>query len=137
MGRDSLLIVHLLGHGAEDGQGGLLLSDSAQTGSSRLYSCFNLDSLRHLLTAVARWAGCNILVVCDFCCSGALLKPEHDLCQASTVARLGFSRQMIASTMPDTSSYMGCAKTVEPDGSRTGKEVEEEEYNPFIQEAKK
>ena len=103
-GRDALLIVHLLGHGAEDSQGGLLLSDAKSTpfGLSR----FDLDALKSVLSSVMQWPGCNILVVCDFCWSGALLKAEHDLAFASPVAQYGYSRQLLASSLADTNSYM-------------------------------
>ena len=122
VGRDALLIVHLLGHGAEDSQGGLLLSDAERTEFApnifSPFSRFNLDALKGLLTATVQWPGCNILVVCDFCWSGALLKPEHDLAFGSPVAQHGYSRQLLASSLGDTSSYMSHEQVpwTKPDG---------------------
>jgi hypothetical protein len=119
VGRDALLIVHLLGHGAEDSQGGLLLSDASpflNGGQTR----FNLDALKSLLSAEMGWPGCNILVVCDFCWSGALLEAEHDLAFASPVAQYGDSRQLLASSLADTNSYMSHRQVplwIKPDGT--------------------
>ena len=114
--KSALLVVHLLGHGMEDGEGGLLLSD-AHRSEQTVLPCqprlffgspvrFELDSLRTVLRVDAMWLGCNILVVCDFCNSGALLRAEHDLGMSSSAVRLGYARQIITSCLRDTPSYV-------------------------------
>ena len=57
-GHDALLVVHLIGHGAEDGSGGLLLSDAKPN--------TDLDALRAALKAQSGFRVCNILVIADF-----------------------------------------------------------------------
>ena len=105
-GKNSLLIVHLLGHGVMDGEGGLILSDARYNVSGRL-SRLGMSSLAGLVSDVAGWQGCNVLFVCDFCNSGALVLPEHDLTSSHTHARLsGYARQLLTASLKDYAAYM-------------------------------
>jgi hypothetical protein len=100
-----LLVVHLIGHGAEDSGGGLILSD-AKVITNKLLSRFGLHCLAGVLREQVHWRGCNILVVCDFCNAGALVSENGDLSMKASVAPLhGYARQMIASSINDASAY--------------------------------
>jgi hypothetical protein len=102
-GKSTLLVVHLIGHGAGGRPGGLVLSDAFMTPSQQ-QSCFNLSLLRGLLEGYIRWRGCNVLVIGDFCNSGSLV--EEDLERRMGPAMSGHARQMLASSLPDSSGYM-------------------------------
>ena len=108
---DSLLVVHLLGHGAMDSVGGLLLSDAACSeyapGVYGPLSRFRLGSLKSILQDDVHWRGCNILVVCDFCNSGALVPPDRIQTEASVVqGRSVFARQIMTSALRDALGYV-------------------------------
>jgi hypothetical protein len=105
-GKDSLLIVHLIGHGVEDGKGGLLLSD-ANASPLGPVSRLGLLTLGGILQEEASWTGCNILLVCDFCNSGALIRPDEELTMNEiTTPVQGYSRQMITSSISGASAFM-------------------------------
>ena len=104
-GQDSLLIVHLIGHGAEDSGGGLLLSDARETVGGSL-TRLSLYGLLPILRDDVGWLGGNVLVFCDFCNSGALIVPEEDLTMAERTAPVrGYARQAITSALRDASSF--------------------------------
>lgn len=118
-GRDSLLIVHLIGHGPVDGDGGLLLSDARLSPTGRVLP-LTLRWLASILLDEIGWTGCNVLVLGDFCNSGALVPGgEGDIVmqdggvqetlivpedRAAPVRN--YARQMIASSLRGTPSYL-------------------------------
>ena len=107
-GRASLLVVHLIGHGVSDARGGLVLSDAITTPNDKV-SCFNLDALRGILSAHVAWTGCNILVICDFCNSGALVKDDIGPLVGPPLS--GYARQVLTSSLPYANGYMTIDKT--------------------------
>ena len=102
LGRTSVLVVHLIGHGVSDGRGGLVLSNAFETPDKKR-SCFNLTNLRGILEGHVSWNGCNVLVICDFCNSGALVK--DDIGPQLDAPRVGYARQVLASSLPDDKGY--------------------------------
>jgi hypothetical protein len=102
-GRSSLLIMHLIGHGVSDGRGGLVLSNAITTPSDEP-SCFNLTILRGILEGHVWWRGCNVLVICDFCNSGALVK--NDIGADLAAPRPGYARQILTSSLDDANGYI-------------------------------
>jgi hypothetical protein len=109
-GEDSLLVVHLLGHGAEDSKGGLLLSDAHTTVGGRV-TRFSLSSLHHILQDEVEWRGCNVLVVCDFCSAGTLRVEESLTMGRQGAPVVGHGRQMITSALKDAPSWAEADET--------------------------
>ena len=109
-GKDTLLVVHLLGHGAGDSRGGLLLSDARETMGGRV-TRFSLASLYQILQDEVGWRGYNVLVVCDFCNSGAQEVEESLTMGRQGAPVVGHGRQMITSALKDAPSWAEADET--------------------------
>ena len=114
IGQDSLLIVHLIGHGASDRLGGLLLSDAQPTAVEGRLTRFDLNDLSTTLRETVFWPGGNVMVFSDFCNSGALIDAGRDLTQLQPEQsapvpqrREGlYARQIMTSSLRDASAYV-------------------------------
>lgn len=110
--RDSLLIVHLIGHGADASSSGLILSD-AHVGVRGTLTNFNQRHLRAILEDGIDWPGCNVLVICDFCNASEPMRLNDDdtfACPVSPV--FGFGRQLIACASSVRSYRSGSGATM-------------------------